>query len=81
VRLRWDSGTVVAEAPGTRGPGRGAYLCAKMTCWETARRRRALGRALRRSGGPIEIAALAEAVTGMISGSPRRSGPEPAAPA
>jgi predicted RNA-binding protein YlxR (DUF448 family) len=45
-------------------------LCAKMICWEAARRRRALGRALRVSRESIDHQALAEEVEGMISGSP-----------
>lgn len=77
MRLRWDGTQIVAEADGPRGPGRGAYLCAKMSCWEAARRRRTLGRALRLSGDAIDNDAVAGAVAGMISGSPRRSGPEP----
>jgi len=81
LRLRWDGQGVVAEGAGPRGPGRGAYLCAKMTCWEAARRRRALSRALRLRGDPVDNEAVAEAVAGMISGSPRRSGLAPAAPA
>jgi predicted RNA-binding protein YlxR (DUF448 family) len=55
-------------------------LCAKMSCWEKARRRRALGRALRVSGDAINSEAVAEAVAGMISGSPRRARPGPAVP-
>jgi translation initiation factor IF-2 len=72
LRLRWDGLRVVLEGSGARGRGRGAYLCAKMTCWEAARRRRALGRALRVSRESIDHLALAEEVEGMISGSPRR---------
>jgi|GEM_PF-5512729 len=72
LRLRWDGSRVVLEGSDARGPGRGAYLCAKMTCWEAARRRRALGRALRVSREFIDHLALAEEVEGMISGSPRR---------
>lgn len=53
-------------------------MCAKMSCWEKARRRRALGRALRLSGDAINGGAVAEAMAGMISGSPRRDGRGPA---
>jgi len=81
VRLRWDGRQIVAETSGLRGPGRGAYLCAKMSCWEAARRRRGVGRALRLSAAVIDNDAVAEAVAGMISGSSRRTGPEPAGPA
>jgi predicted RNA-binding protein YlxR (DUF448 family) len=70
LRLRWDGLRVVLDSSEPRGPGRGAYLCAKMTCWEAARRRRALGRALRVSRESIDHQALAEEVEGMISGSP-----------
>lgn len=72
LRLRWDGARVVLEVSDSRGPGRGAYLCAKMTCWEAAGRRRALGRALRVSRESIDHLALTEEVEGMISGSPRR---------
>lgn len=56
-------------------------MCAKMTCWEAARRRRALGRALRVSRESIDHLALAEEVEGMISGSPRPQISEIIAPA
>jgi predicted RNA-binding protein YlxR (DUF448 family) len=72
LRLRWDGSRVVLEGSEARGPGRGAYLCAKMTCWEAARRRRGLGRALRVSRESIDHLALAEEMEGMISGSPGR---------
>ncbi|HEY6537558.1 MAG TPA: YlxR family protein [Candidatus Dormibacteraeota bacterium] len=80
LRLRWDGAAVVVDSPGQRGPGRGAYVCAKMGCWETARKRRALGRALRLGGESIDQSGLAEVVVGMISGSPCRPGPTPATP-
>jgi predicted RNA-binding protein YlxR (DUF448 family) len=72
LRLRWDGFRVALEGSDGRGPGRGAYLCAKMTCWEAARQRRTLGRALRISREPIDHLALAEELEGMISGSPRQ---------
>jgi hypothetical protein len=71
LRLRWNGLRVVLEGSGARGPGRGAYLCAKMTCWEAARQRRALGRALRVSPESIDQLGLAEELQDMISGSPR----------
>jgi predicted RNA-binding protein YlxR (DUF448 family) len=71
LRLRWDGLRVVLEGSDARGPGRGAYLCAKMTCWERARRTRALGRALRVGRESIDHLALAGELEGMISGSPR----------
>ncbi|MGH7641608.1 MAG: YlxR family protein [Candidatus Dormibacteria bacterium] len=81
IRLRWDGQAIVAEAAGRRGPGRGAYLCAKMSCWEAARRRRTLSRALRLAPAAIDNDAVGEALAGMITGSPCRTGSEPAAPA
>lgn len=81
MRLRWDGAQVVAEVAGVRGAGRGAYICAKMTCWEAARKRHALGRALRLAGQTIDQAALTAALTGMITGSPRPPGTAPTAPA
>ncbi|HVC39771.1 MAG TPA: YlxR family protein [Candidatus Dormibacteraeota bacterium] len=80
LRLRGDGARVVVEAAPGRGPGRGAYLCANMNCWKVAMRRRALGRSLRLGEAPIDYAAVAAALAGMISGSPGRSGPDPAAP-
>lgn len=62
---------MVLEGPRARGPGRGAYVCAKMSCWERARKRHALGRALRLTGRPIDHEAVTVALTGMITGSPR----------
>jgi hypothetical protein len=42
-----------------------------MSCWESARKRHALGRALRLTGRPIDHEAVTVALTGMITGSPR----------
>ncbi len=38
-----------AEAPGQRTPGRGAYTCRRLACFERARAQRAFARALRQS--------------------------------
>ncbi|MGC1405473.1 MAG: DUF448 domain-containing protein [Candidatus Dormiibacterota bacterium] len=70
LRLRWNGVRVVLEGSDRRGPGRGAYLCAKMTCWEAARQRRALARALRLSRESIDHLGLAKELQDMISGSP-----------
>jgi len=80
LRLRWDGRQIVVELAPLRGPGRGAYLCAKMSCWDQARRRRALGRALRVRADAIDHVAAGKVVAGMISGSPRGTGPERTAP-
>ncbi|MGH7692285.1 MAG: YlxR family protein [Candidatus Dormibacteria bacterium] len=80
LRLHWQRQRVEVDAPGRRSGGRGAYLCANMTCWERARKGRTLARALRVAGEGIDIAAVAETVAVMISGSPHRSpssGPTP----
>jgi uncharacterized protein len=45
---------------GQTEPGRGAWLCPEVTCFEVAVRRRAFGRALRREVAPAELAALRE---------------------
>ena len=43
------------------GPGRGAWLCADIACFELAKRRRAFARALRADVEPGEIARLQQA--------------------
>ena len=47
VRFVRAAGGAVSLDAGGRAAGRGAYVCASATCFETARRRRALDRALR----------------------------------
>jgi predicted RNA-binding protein YlxR (DUF448 family) len=47
-------------AVGPAEPGRGAWLCPRVNCFETAVRRRAFGRALRREIAPVELSALRE---------------------
>lgn len=79
VRLRRAAGGVALDLPDRRGPGRGAYVCANMRCWELARKRRSLARALRLSGSPLDQDALGEALAGMISSS-ARGGPDPTTP-
>jgi uncharacterized protein len=47
IRLvRLPEGRVAIDATGKRA-GRGAYLCAERTCWETALKRKAVERALK----------------------------------
>lgn len=47
IRLvRLPEGRVAIDATGKRA-GRGAYLCAERTCWETALKRKAIERALK----------------------------------
>jgi predicted RNA-binding protein YlxR (DUF448 family) len=43
--VRTPAGQVVLDPTG-RQPGRGAYLCADGTCWQTALKRRSIERAL-----------------------------------
>jgi predicted RNA-binding protein YlxR (DUF448 family) len=58
VRLvRTPEGQVEVDPTG-RKPGRGAYLCPRLACWEEAIRRRALNRALRVVLTPEEIERL-----------------------
>ncbi|MGH7640458.1 MAG: YlxR family protein [Candidatus Dormibacteria bacterium] len=72
VSLNRD-GELELRAPGEKRQGRGAYLCANMGCWEKARRRRALPRALRLRGEAPDLSGVAAALAGMISGSPGRT--------
>jgi predicted RNA-binding protein YlxR (DUF448 family) len=51
--VRRPDGSVVTDPEGTH-EGRGAYLCADGSCWETALKRSALQRALR-TGLPTDI--------------------------
>ena len=44
LRFRAEEGRLVAAA---RGPGRGAYTCRRLACFERARSRRAFNRTLR----------------------------------
>lgn len=46
--VRTPEGTVEADPTGKRN-GRGAYLCARRTCWEEALKKDRLARALRTS--------------------------------
>jgi len=63
------------DLAGVRGAGRGAYLCAKMECWETARRRRSLSRALGLGAVVLDQERLAESLAGMIPGPPTSPAP------
>ena len=58
------------------GPGRGAWLCYDMACFESAQRRRAFGRALRADVRPDEIARLQQAwpASGSAPGPDDRAG-------
>lgn len=73
IRLRRDGATLAVDL-GRRGPGRGAYVCAKMECWEAAGRRRGLQRALRLPAGVPVPEAVAGLVAGMISNSAPAAG-------
>ena len=67
IRLAWRDGQVVVEPPGRRGAGRGAYVCATMGCWEEARRRRALARALRIAATAVDGDRVTAALRGVIA--------------
>ncbi|HUY53783.1 MAG TPA: YlxR family protein [Candidatus Nanopelagicaceae bacterium] len=76
VRLRVSAGAVVIDPAGFRGPGRGAYICAKMDCWQAVVRRRALRHGLGPALAAADQTALAGTLAGMISNPP----PGPGAP-
>ena len=67
MRLAWRDGQVAVEPPGRRGPGRGAYVCATMGCWERARRRRAVARALRISPTSVDAERVSAALQGLLA--------------
>lgn len=55
-----------ALTPSPRGPGRGAYTCARLACFERATSRRAFSRILR---GTVRVdPALARLYTGVENG-------------
>ena len=70
VRLRSAEGTIVVEAAGRRGSGRGAYICANMECRKVVLKRGTLHRALRQEMGGFDQSAVAAALAGMICDSP-----------
>lgn len=70
MRLRAAAGEIVIETTGTRGPGRGAYLCAKMECWKAVLRPGTLQRSLRQEIGGFDHSAITAALAGMICDSP-----------
>jgi predicted RNA-binding protein YlxR (DUF448 family) len=57
--VRTPEGQIEVDSSG-RLPGRGAYLCLTLACWETALKRKALNRALRTVLTPEEVARLRE---------------------
>ncbi|MDF9717764.1 YlxR family protein [Nocardioides sp. ChNu-153] len=59
VRLGTDGREVVAPDPTSSAPGRGAHLHPTRECFDTAVRRKAFSRALRR-GGALPADAVAE---------------------
>jgi predicted RNA-binding protein YlxR (DUF448 family) len=44
---RIPSGEVVIDQKGNKTPGRGAYLCLNLVCWDQALKKKRLDRALR----------------------------------
>lgn len=64
MRFRVSAGVVVIDPAGFRGPGRGAYICAKMDCWQAVVKRRGPRHGL----GPYLAAADQTALTGTLAG-------------
>jgi predicted RNA-binding protein YlxR (DUF448 family) len=58
--------TVEIDPTGKR-PGRGAYVCADLACWETALGQRRLGRALKCEISARDEAALRETVVFLLA--------------
>ncbi len=75
LRLSWDRERLEVRASQAPRRGRGAYLCAKMDCWERARHRGVWRRALRLGETPVDQRVLEDTVTGMISDSSASSIP------
>ena len=73
-----EGGLAAVDSTGRRN-GRGAYLCADrpLDCLATARRRRALPRALRTTPERVDVDALAAALAGSDGTTPRRTDPSP----
>ncbi len=71
LRFRLTSGSLVVDGHGPRGSGRGAYLCAKIGCWEAAVRRRGFHRSLRLSFAALDQDSIPESLKVMIPHSPR----------
>ncbi len=60
IRLvRTPEGHVLVDETGKRS-GRGAYLCADPACWQVALKERRIGRALRVTPSPQDLAQLHE---------------------
>ena len=55
--VRTPTGEVIVDEKG-KANGRGAYLCAQRSCWETALQHRSLNRALRAAPTPEELQTL-----------------------
>ena len=63
--VRTPEGTLVMDPKGKRA-GRGAYLCRKRQCCETALQPGRLSRALKSKVGATEVAALKASVSSLI---------------
>ncbi|MET7641750.1 YlxR family protein [Streptomyces sp. NPDC005438] len=70
LRVVLSEGRCVPDHRGTL-PGRGAYVHPKVTCLDSALRRRAFPRALR-SGGPLDTTELFHDVERLEQGSAQR---------
>jgi predicted RNA-binding protein YlxR (DUF448 family) len=74
--VRTPQGTVVIDPTG-RMPGRGAYLCREVACWDLAGRKRALEHSLKVQLPDDILAAIAAGPTALaatIESQPRATG-------
>lgn len=71
LRFHLLEGRLVADGPGPRASGRGAYLCAKMGCWESAVKRRGFQRSLRHRFAALDQDSIPESLKVMMPHSPR----------
>jgi predicted RNA-binding protein YlxR (DUF448 family) len=67
--VRTPEGTVEIDPRGKR-PGRGAYVCATLECWEAALAQHKLERALKCAIGDGDAEALKEAVATLLANEP-----------
>jgi uncharacterized protein len=64
--VRSAEGTIEIDPTGKR-PGRGAYVCADLGCWESALNHHKLGRALKCAPKDRDVEALREAVVSLLA--------------
>gem|GEM_PF-3396824 len=73
VRFHRTDHGIECDRPGRRAPGRGAYLCGNIECWELAVKRRSFQRSLRSGDAALDQGSPPPALVGMIANSPRGS--------